>query len=175
LVVIQSNGSRQPLFLVHQVNGLCLEFFRLAPYLGKDQPLYGLQSRGLNDGEEPISRLEEMAAHYIDLLCSAQPTGPYLIGGYSMGGNVAYEMGRQLRAAGKAVSLLMIIDAPVTFRDTLPQDDAGFMLKMLGRWGISVDQLPFKAEQFRELGLDEQLGLILELAKSGQVLEPSLS
>ena len=39
-----------------------------------------------------------------------QPQGPYLIGGFSFGGLVAYEMAQQLRQSGQEVGLLVLID-----------------------------------------------------------------
>jgi acetoacetyl-CoA synthetase len=58
----------------------------------------------------PLARIEDMAARYIAEIRCLQPTGPYRLGGYSMGGLIAYEMARQLRAAGEAVELLALFD-----------------------------------------------------------------
>ncbi|MGH9825321.1 MAG: thioesterase domain-containing protein, partial [Blastocatellia bacterium] len=188
LVVEQPKGSRRPIFLVHQVNGLCLEYFRLAPHLGLDQPVYGFQSRGLDEGEEPYYALEEMASHYLDDLYSVQTKGPFLIGGYSVGGFVAFEMARRLLAAGHQIALLALIDSPRfdagnldsaglarrhLLRDLL-RDDAEFLLDLLERRGLSRDNLPVKPEQFRELGLDDQLSLVLDLGKRAGLLEQPL-
>ena len=86
LVPIQSNGSKPPFFLVHGAGGNVLIYRDLARYLGSDQPVYGLQSQGL-DGEQPFqTRIEDMACHYLKEVKAIQPQGPYLFGGYCMGG-----------------------------------------------------------------------------------------
>ncbi|MFP5287320.1 MAG: thioesterase domain-containing protein, partial [Thermoanaerobaculia bacterium] len=112
LVPLQKGNGRRPLFLVHQVGGDVYTFRALAQALGKDQPLYGLRSMGLEDGEEPFASVEEMAEHYLGLLREAQPAGPYRIGGASMGGMVAFEIAHRLRAAGETVELLTLMDTP---------------------------------------------------------------
>jgi thioesterase domain-containing protein len=54
--------------------------------------------------------VEDMAAHYIHEMQSAQFDGPYYLGGYSFGGMVALEMARRLREAGYEVPLVILLD-----------------------------------------------------------------
>jgi thioesterase domain-containing protein len=92
-----------------------------------DHPFYGLQSRGLHGKYACHTGIEEMAAHYLDEIRTIQPTGPYHLGGFSLGGIVAYEMARQLLMGGETVSLLVLFDTyatnpkPVTLVDLLTQ------------------------------------------------------
>ena len=72
LVPIQPRGSRPPFFCVHAVGGNVLEYYDLVRHLPSDQPLYGLQSRGLNGQEAPHKRIDAMAAHYIKELREMQ-------------------------------------------------------------------------------------------------------
>jgi len=81
----------------------------LARELGPDQPVYGFKSRGL-DGLEEFTTIEEIAAQYVADLLKFKPSGPYYLGGYCFGGNVAYEMARQLRAQNHEVGLLLLIN-----------------------------------------------------------------
>ena len=104
-------------FCVHGVTGDVFWFEALARYMGVDQPFYGFQSRGLDGVQEPLDTVEEMAAHYIEEMCAFQPEGPYFIGGYSYGANIAYEMARQLTAAGREVGLLAVLDHMPTKSD----------------------------------------------------------
>ncbi len=110
LVPIQTSGSKRPFFCIHGQQGNVLNFRELALYLGKDQPFYGLQSKGLDGKELPYFRIEDMAAHYINEIQTLQPEGPYFLGGNSMGGIVAFEMSQQLRQQGQEVALLMMFD-----------------------------------------------------------------
>jgi thioesterase domain-containing protein len=49
-----------------------------------------------------------MAARYVHELRAVQPEGPYLLGGHSAGGVIAYEMAQQLLAEGKKAQLLLL-------------------------------------------------------------------
>lgn len=110
LVPIQPSGSRPPLFCFHGAGGNVLIYRKLSQYLGQDQPFYGLQAQGL-DGVSPLlTTIEAMAAHYIKEIRAVKPHGPYLLGGYCMGGSIAYEAAQQLQAAGEHVALLALFD-----------------------------------------------------------------
>ena len=110
LVEIQSQGSRPPLFLVHGAGGgMFWGYVNLSRHLGTDQPVYGLKSRGLDGGEE-LGSIEEMAAQYVADIRAFQPRGPYHLGGYCFGGNVALEMARQLKEQGQEVALLALLN-----------------------------------------------------------------
>lgn len=110
LVEMQPGGSNPPLFLIHGAGGNILLYRDLVQHLGPDQPVYGLQAQGL-DGEQPIlTRIEDMAALYLKEVQAVQPHGPYLIGGYCMGGTIALEMAQQLYDQGKDVALLALFE-----------------------------------------------------------------
>ncbi|RKG66141.1 non-ribosomal peptide synthetase, partial [Corallococcus exercitus] len=104
--------GHRPFFLVHPGGGNVLAYSELARRLGPSLPVYGLQSRGL-DGRPVAESIEEMAGLYIEALRTVQPHGPYQLGGWSLGGLVAYEMAQRLREAGEAVDLLALIDTHV--------------------------------------------------------------
>ncbi|MGE0651978.1 MAG: AMP-binding protein [Alphaproteobacteria bacterium] len=110
LVRIQPKGSKPPFFCVHDGNGQVLNYRDLSRLLGESQPFYGIQCRGLDGEEEPFTRIEDMAAHYVREIRKVQPSGPYYLGGYSFGGRVAFVMAQQLRAAGQDVALLALFD-----------------------------------------------------------------
>ena len=110
LVPIQPKGSKTPFFCVHGGFGNVLNFYDLTRYLGPEQPFYGLQARGV-DGKQPaFSSLSEMAAAYVKQMRMVQPEGPYMVGGFSMGGEVAYEIAQQLQAQGQEVALVALLD-----------------------------------------------------------------
>lgn len=110
LVPIQTSGSRPPFFCMHGAGGNVLSYRKLSHHLGPDQPFYGLQSKGLDGGCEPLKTIEEMAALYVGHIRTVQPRGPYFLGGYCMGGTVAYEVAQQLQAFGDEVALLALFD-----------------------------------------------------------------
>jgi len=110
LVAIQRGGNRLPFFCVHGAGGNVLNFRDLSRALHPDQPFYGLQAAGTDGTSDPHRTIEEMAEAYIAEIRTLQPQGPYLLGGYSGGGIVAFEMARRLTAAGQQVGLLAFID-----------------------------------------------------------------
>lgn len=112
LVRIQATGSRVPLFLFHGAGGNVVMYRDLARYLDPDQPMYGLQCQGLDGYSAFLTRIEEMASAYLRDIRSVQRTGPYLLGGYCMGGTIAFEAARQLHAMGEEIALLIIMDTP---------------------------------------------------------------
>ena len=111
LVVIHAGGTLPPFFCVPGVGGNIVGYADLARLLGPDQPVFGLQARGLDGTAEPLTRVEDMAAHYVGEIRALFPRGPYLLGGASFGGRVAFEMARQLDAMGCQVSLVALFDA----------------------------------------------------------------
>ena len=121
LVPIQTSGSRPLLFCVHGAGGTVLMYRELSRHLGDDQPFYGLQSQGLDGSCPPLTKVEEMAAAYVREIRKVQPLGPYFLGGYCMGGTVAFEIAQQLHAEGETVALLALFDTmnwhkiPLTF------------------------------------------------------------
>jgi amino acid adenylation domain-containing protein/FkbH-like protein len=107
LLPIQPNGDLPPLFLVHGAGGDVLwGYANLAHHTNRSQPIYGIQAGGTGEFET----LEEMAAHYVETVRAFQPTGPYHLGGYCFGGNVAQEMARQLKEDGEVVAFLAMLD-----------------------------------------------------------------
>jgi thioesterase domain-containing protein len=97
-----------PVFFIHAIGGEVLCYLDLARSLGSDRPVYGLR---VPDPEPPLERIEEMATAYVAAVREVAPAGPWHLAGWSMGGLVAFEMARQLRAAGQEVGLLALIDS----------------------------------------------------------------
>lgn len=113
LVTIRAQGDRPPFFFIHAIGGFVMRYRDLAQAMGKDQPVYALQSIGIDLKQTPHNRVEEMAAHYIKEMQSVQPHGPYFVGGLSFGGIVAYEIACQLQAQGQPVGMVAIFDTMV--------------------------------------------------------------
>jgi amino acid adenylation domain-containing protein len=111
LVPIRPAGSKKPLFLVHGLGLNVLLYTTIINYLDPEQPVYGLQARGLNGVDEPLDTIETIAAYYISEIQSIDKEGPYALAGFSLGGRIAYEMARQLDEFGKKVSFLGVLDA----------------------------------------------------------------
>ncbi|MCH2164561.1 MAG: KR domain-containing protein [Marinovum sp.] len=116
-------GSQAPFFLVAGMFGNVLNLRHLAHLLGADRPFFGLQARGLYGGEDPHRSIEEAARDYIFEMRAVQPEGPYYLGGFSGGGITAFEIARQLEAAGQHVGILILLDTPLPVRRPLERRD----------------------------------------------------
>ena len=99
-----------PFFFIHAAGGNVLNYYDLAHSLDEGLPVYGMQAQGL-DNERPFhNSIEDMASHYVHEMLEFQKHGPYLLGGYCMGGTIALEMAQQLRKHGHEVALLAFFE-----------------------------------------------------------------
>jgi amino acid adenylation domain-containing protein len=110
LVPIKPKGSKMPIYIVHGAGLNVLLFNTLANHMDADQPVYGMQAKGLNGIDEPLNRIEDIAAHYISSIRAQNPNGPFALAGFSFGGIIAFEMARQLEALNLEVSMLAMFD-----------------------------------------------------------------
>ncbi|BCL39534.1 amino acid adenylation domain-containing protein [Nostoc sp. MS1] len=188
LVPIQSTGSKPPFFCIHPIGGNVLCYADLARNLGNEQPVYGLQAIGLNE-EEPLTCIEDMAALYIEAIKTIQPTGPYYLGGWSMGGVIAFEMAQQLLTNTDEVALLALIDSYVpklissVTIDTQqipsleelddPYQVAYYFVKDMA--GILNQEICLSEEELRDTQQEELLIYVLNWAKTAHVLPPEFS
>ena len=177
LVPIQAQGGEPPLFLVHPAGGDVLCFAALGRHLAPDHPVYGIQSRGLSGSDSPLGRIEEMAALYLEEMKRVQPAGPYHLGGWSLGGLIAWEMARQLRERGEEVALLALLDSSPEIAgpasDGALEDDAGFLADMAAYvenlWGKS---LSLTRHDLEDLAPTEQRVRLLEALREADFLPP---
>jgi amino acid adenylation domain-containing protein len=169
LVPLQPEGSRPPLFMVHPPGGIVVCYQPLARHIGRDQPFFGIRSRGLDGGEDLPTRLEEMAAEYAAAIRQAQPRGPYRLGGWSAGGLVALEVAQQLLAQGEEVALLALLDTGLPHNPDESGQEYGLdrTLEELARLGPD-ELLPYLWNHAQKLGLVDT-GTPVELVR--QILD----
>lgn len=107
---IKKSGMLNPLFLIHPLFGLCWSYAALVPYFRNEQPLYGINDPywGTDKG---FTGMEAMAIFYVKALQILQPQGPYRLGGWSLGGNIALEMAKVLANYGHSVEIVILIDS----------------------------------------------------------------
>ncbi len=174
LVCLRHAGSQPPFFCVHPGGGHVLPYLDLARGLDADRPFYGLQSVGLSSEAEPLTDISEMASRYLAEIKTVQPTGPYYLGGWSMGGMVAFEMARQLQANNETVALLALIDvsqpAPA---GAVPAGESTTFLHFFAQdLGLPLAELP---PTFAEMDSREQITAILERAKAANKIPPDVT
>ncbi|BAZ13567.1 amino acid adenylation domain protein [Calothrix sp. NIES-4071] len=174
LIPIQPKGNKPAFFCVHPAGGHVMSYMKLAQYLGNDQPFYGLQAQGFN-GEQPLTRVEDMASVYIQAIQKFQPNGPYYIGGWSFGGVVAYEMAQQLHTMGHKVSLAIIDSYVPILLDKNKKIDAPYLVGALSRYfgGMLGQDNLVNSNEIKHLNALEQIDYILDKAVEAKILPPS--
>jgi acetoacetyl-CoA synthetase len=110
-IVLKQGLAFPPIFLLHGLFGNAMELVELGKRLASPRPVYALQARGLDGQEAPNDRVEAMAEDYLAAITALQPSGPYILVGYSFGGLVAIEMARRLRARGDSIAFLGLLDS----------------------------------------------------------------
>jgi len=152
LVCVQAGSpDRLPLFLAHPIGGTVLGYRYIARHLGPEQPVYGIQDPYLEvEGGEAIRlSLDEMAAEYVRAIRELRPRGPYLLGGWSFGGLLAFEMARQIRELDEEVPLLAIFDSAPHGQPTQESDEemlAGIARDMARQEGKELALPPAELE-----------------------------
>ena len=133
-----TDKQKTPLFLIHPIGGTVTCYTPLLQALQLDRPIYGLRSAGLEGETVPLKNLRQMATHYIETLRTIQPQGSYLLGGWSMGGAIAYEIAYQLSQRGESVQGLILIDSPAPVLaqapPELPEQIQGFCRSLGFSW-----------------------------------------
>jgi len=160
---------RPPFFCVHPVGGNVFCYVELARRLGRDQPFYGLQSPAPT-GDSPS--LEEVAARYVAEVRKVRPEGAYLLGGWSMGAVVAYEMARRLRDEGGEVALVAMIDAPPPRASAVEDLDAAELVALFVR-DLSAGRAVLDPRSLRDLDRGAQLDRVLEICHTTGALPPA--
>jgi enterobactin synthetase component F len=133
---LRAEGSDAPLFCIHPVVGLGWSYANLLRHLPSEVPVYALQSPGLRDGDT-LPSIEAIAADYLAQIRRIQPSGPYRLLGWSLGGLIAHAMAVQLRSQREQVTLLAMLDAyPFVTEGGGTADEAAQALAALHFLGI---------------------------------------
>ncbi len=168
LVSIKATGSKPPFFCVPGAGGNLIYFYDLARHLDQEQPFYGLQAQGLNDGFDPLTNIQDIASQYIQFIQTIQPQGPYFLGGHSFGGKVAFEMAQQLIKANYEVGLVAIFDtsAPIPEYQNFyfrVLDDTDWIVLLISQvQELSGREINIPREYIESLSLDEQFEYLKE-------------
>ncbi|MGD0959169.1 MAG: HAD-IIIC family phosphatase [Methylomonas sp.] len=110
-VLLNNGGGRAAIYFIHDGDGEILLYRNLALHLEHDFRVYGLTPFGNSQCPMLDTSIPVMAAHYIAQIQAQQPQGPYLLAGMCAGGVIAFEVAKQLRAAGQTVGFIGLIDA----------------------------------------------------------------
>ena len=157
--LLRDGVAADPLFLFHPAGGPTSVYQELVRLLPEGQPVYGLERI---DEEDTV---EGKAACYLELIREIQPRGPYLLGGWSFGGCLAYETAQRLTAAGERVGVVVMIDTILPLpapekpvRELLLERFERFAEHVGQTYGVPLDIPRAELEQLEE---DDQIKFVL--------------
>jgi non-ribosomal peptide synthetase component F/thioesterase domain-containing protein/acyl carrier protein len=108
MVKLQADGANLPLIAINNTG----VYYLLAKRLGPQQPVTSLQVFDPSAKQATLPQtLEEIATEYVRLIRRVHPTGPYVLAGWCVAGALAFEIARQLSAAGAQVSQVFLMDS----------------------------------------------------------------
>ena len=176
-VALQPEGSETPVFLVHAVGGAVGPYRELARRMDPSRPVYAFQAAGLDGREPPLTQIEALARRYVESMREVQPEGPYVLGGWSLGGVVAFEMARELERQGQRVALLALLDsfAPDESGSGREPEEAVLLSRMamdLARMAGAESAL--RPEDLAGLSDEAQLATVVRHAREAGWLPPEV-
>ncbi|MEX1362004.1 MAG: amino acid adenylation domain-containing protein [Nannocystaceae bacterium] len=173
-VVQLHRGQGQPIVLVHPVGGNVLCYSALAHALAP-RSTYGLVASGLQPGQAPADSIPSMAARYLTALDEAGIEGPLHLGGWSLGGVVAFEMARQAEASGRRVARVVLVDSRLEAPSRAGRRPVGELLAgLLSDLGRGAGHRVELGAWVRELTSEPELSAVLQRARSEQIIAPEL-
>ncbi len=178
LIPIQPLGSKLPFFCLPPLGGTFFRYYSLAHHLGTDYPFYGLQIPDLDGQGSTYDNLKDLANFYIRAIRARQPQGPYLLGGWSLGGSIAFEMAQQLCQQGHKVALLAIMDSGL---ENLPGVIPAHV-EPLDRGDLALARMLLQEhypttlvdKEGQQLEPEEQFKLLIEEMKRSGILTPDI-
>ncbi|TRX91999.1 hypothetical protein FHL15_007096 [Xylaria flabelliformis] len=176
VVVLQSKGTKTPLWLVHPGVGEVLIFVGLARQLrDSDRQIYALRARGF-EGQEPFHSIEEAVGIYVRAIQSRQPQGPYALAGYSYGTMLAFEIAKKLEAP---VRFLGSFNLPPHIKMRMRQLSWNLCLLNLSYFtGLTSEEFAYDLEEqgdFSSLSRSDAFKRIWEASNPDRLVELGLS
>jgi len=170
MLPIRQTGDKAPFFCIHPVIGLGWSFNALAALLPAEHPVYALQNAGLILGDTPPTSLEALIDLYVQEIRDIQPSGPYHLIGWSMGGVIAHGIAARLLDENEAIATLALLDSyPVRELPVGARNDAAAMVEA----AMNFLHLTPDDDAPAPTSLDDVADLLLETVDMSQ-LPPSI-
>jgi len=108
----KSQNKAGHFFFIHDGSGEVEGYIEFCHLIDNGFNWWGVRADDLENFTPRNRTIEELAHTYIETIKRVQPEGPYFIGGWSLGGTIAFEMVRQLEQRKEKISFLALIDSP---------------------------------------------------------------
>jgi phthiocerol/phenolphthiocerol synthesis type-I polyketide synthase D len=172
LRLLRQGEAPVPLFLFHPGGGDTLVYRQLVERLDPSLTVWGF------DRLTDVLSVEERAERYVELVHEVQPSGPYLLAGWSFGGALAYETASRLRAAGGQVELVAMIDTILPLPDPPGLSDAEVLELRFRRFAHFLEDnygkpVSLSYERMARLDDEAQTDAMIEAIVAGGLIDPS--
>ena len=176
IVVLQQQGAKVPLWLIHPGVGEVLVFLNLAKYI-TDRPVYALRARGFNKGESYFEDIDDAVRVYYGAVKRKQPDGPYALAGYSYGSMLAFEVAKRLESNGDEVRFLGSFNLPPHIKSRMRQLNWTECILHLSYFLSLMSEKHARqlADELRSSSKEEVLANVLTNADSLRLVELSLT
>ncbi len=164
-------GSTRPsVFLFHPAGGSSVVYQPLMRRLPADVPVYGV--------ERLEGSLDERATAYLPEICEYAAGQPVILGGWSFGGALAFEVAHQLKGTDVEVATVVLLD---TVKPSEPIPDT--MEETKARWQRYSDfaketyglEIPVPFELLETAGEEALLGMLEQFLATTDASEHGLS
>ncbi|PHH57057.1 hypothetical protein CRH12_07580 [Coxiella burnetii] len=174
IIKISSPNGLIPLFLIPPAGGGAEVYLSMGKLFNTKDSLisaiYAIESYNLYHLDKPIESLKLLANKYIKYIKTIQPKGPYFLGGWSLGGTIAYEIANQLKNRGELILGVYIIDTkaidPAVWEKIEVLKTPNNFRKNLKVLGISDAEIP---QLLKLNSIEEKLLLTYTLPKSKDI------
>lgn len=168
LVSLSPAAGGLPLVLIHAIGGTITDYRALAGEVAGAFDVRGLEAPGLRRAGATRGSLAELVREYTEIVKAANPGGQHYLGGWSMGGVIAYEIARRLESDGAKVAALVLLDAPFLMPADRFADEDGlagqFVADAAQSLNLDVDDVPGRPSETTAAG---QLGWLAERLGGG--------
>ncbi len=175
LVPMHRNAGKPRLFLIHPIGGTLYCYLKLNQCIRDSYEIYGLQSPGLNDGEQSLVSVEDMADLFSDRIQSSAGAEPVYLAGWCFGGVLCYELSEQLRRKGVTVARTIMFDSRAPIAANHPENGDDAMLLSWFARDLAVPQgksLHIEPDSLRALDEDDMFGSLFAQLVTAGVLPP---
>jgi amino acid adenylation domain-containing protein len=160
-----------PLFCIHPAGGTVFCYLEMSRHLAEGRAVYGVQANGVDGNQPPHETLAEMAAHYARAIREIHPEGSVHLAGWSLGGNIAFEVARQLTQRGTPVGVVALLDSGLLSPDTqLRDEDFLPLLTALFPGAMNLD-----LEEIRQKSPADQLQFFVDRASQAGIVPDDLN
>jgi amino acid adenylation domain-containing protein len=162
----KSSTNKNAIFFLPSIIGVATEYAQLATAIDTDQAIYTFKPPGLTDPLYNCCDTDAIIEHYYQLLIKQQPEGPYYLSGWSSGAVLAFGVANKLKASGRKVRYLALIDeaAPQAPLATDPKKFAQNLLSLIEHLPAQLTKSITLAE-LQNKSCEEQVALVFSQLK----------